>query len=510
MAANLVTLVFVVTQALFVAATDPCSNGTVANCGKAASGPFCSYACTWDASTSQCITANNGRGNYPLPANTSLQALASNTSLGLGNNTNIFFYGDSITYLNAYEPLINEAIQANLQSRGDNRVVKVVNEGVNGGTVKDLVVGYSPWGHLDPSFPITNISFLQTIQGLSPYGVKPDIAAIQIGINDVWQTSRGSNVTEFISVLESQIVQPCLDNGVRPYLVSVTTIGEKADGENEHDAELDSFDKAQMQLATKMNIPFVNARDMYQSYDKLYNCMDLANGILTGDGVHPTDPGGRGAMMLANAHASGILAVLQDKSLPNNPPAAAPKPPPPPPTPPGYRYGGRLFFLNKSYPLNMGGIKGSDAICTAEAGVPSKSLLVDETGCEGNPCRRATITPNRGDGQIDWPLLANRVYRRFDNSTALGWTTDNALLNFPLFWYISDTWMDGGCRNQASGMNSTWNTAIGKTCQSWSSNSSTDHQAIGWTCSTDGGMFSGGGPFACDGGNAWLCVTLDA
>lgn len=87
------------------------------------------------------------------------------------------------------EPLIAAAIQRGEATR--NLSVTVVNQGVNGGTVKDLVVGYSPWGHLDPSFPRTNITFNETLWGGSPNG-RPDIAGVQIGINDVWQVRGGA------------------------------------------------------------------------------------------------------------------------------------------------------------------------------------------------------------------------------------------------------------------------------------------------------------------------------
>ena len=61
--------------------------------------------------------------------------------------------------------------------------VSIINQGENGGTVKDLVSGTSPWGRLDFDWPVHGLNFSGSIHGLSAYG-KPDIAGIMIGIND--------------------------------------------------------------------------------------------------------------------------------------------------------------------------------------------------------------------------------------------------------------------------------------------------------------------------------------
>lgn len=56
------------------------------------------------------------------------------------------------------------------------------------------------------------------------------------------------------------------------------------------------------------------------------------------------------------------------------------------------------------------GLAAADAICAIEAiakGVLTevaevgryKALLVDENGCEGKPCRRASVTAGVGDGE---------------------------------------------------------------------------------------------------------------
>ena len=54
-----------------------------------------------------------------------------------------------------------------------------------------------------------------------------------------------------------------------------------------------------------------------------------------------------------------------------------------------------------------------------------KALLADEEGCDGKPCRRASVTPGVGDGAIDWVIAPNAFYTLLsDNSTLV--TVSNA------------------------------------------------------------------------------------
>ena len=102
---------------------------------------------------------------------------------------------------------------------------------------------------------------------------------------------RGSNVSEFTRVLSDEVLSPAIAAGVRPYLVSVSVIGEKREGTNTKvgpagDKELDAFVVAQRSIAERFNIPFVDVRQDYLDYLAQHNCLDLAAGILTSDGVN--------------------------------------------------------------------------------------------------------------------------------------------------------------------------------------------------------------------------------
>lgn len=68
---------------------------------------------------------------------------------------------------------------------------------------------------------------------------------------------------------------------------------------------------------------------------------------------------------------------------------------------------------------NLGGPSGADQRCIAEFGNSWKALLVGGG-------RRATVTPNRGDGQTDWVVAK---YTHYYNALGeLLWRTDGAAL----------------------------------------------------------------------------------
>lgn len=467
---------------------DSCTPANQNECGQSSSGLYCSYACAWNTTLNQCVATSN----YPLPPNSSLQTLVDPSSpLNSSEWITLSFYGDSITWLGVYESVLSQALS--IGTGTSNLKFRLINQGVDGGTIHDLVVGYSPWGHLNPSLPQSNITFVETLD--QDY---PDIVGIQIGINDVWQNgptcgTRCSNITQFINVLANEIVQPVQQRGIRIYLVSVSTIGERENETNPFDSTLDEFAAGVQSYADSVNVPFINVRQYDLNYISNYNCMNLSSGLLSYDGVHPLVP--RGAVNLANHHAEGILQAIQISPLP------------PRPLPQNAKYGGRIFLTSKTYDLDLQGINGADTICTQEAGgLPAKALLTDENGCQGGtqPCRRATITPFLGDGQINWTLLPNAVYYQWDNVTIAGYTASNSLFSFPFF----DNPMD--CINQASGMNIDWTTQTNGTCGNWEKGSNQGGpplQSIGWSCALDNNLLYGGAKnWACNS-NKLLCVT---
>lgn len=210
----------------------PCLPATKQECG-VGSPPylngthvFCAEACHWNATPyalADGFCETRIPAGYAMPQNQSLQELVG-PQTPLRSNLKISFYGDSITFLNIYERVIADAIAHGAGTKGLVNIT-LIDQGCNGGTVTDLVRGYGPWGHLDPHQPQTNITFEQTVAR-----DKPDIVAVQIGVNDVWQQpKRGENVSVYANVLQNQIVKVAKQLGAAVYLVSISEIGEKTD-----------------------------------------------------------------------------------------------------------------------------------------------------------------------------------------------------------------------------------------------------------------------------------------
>ncbi|MCG9876358.1 MAG: DUF1554 domain-containing protein [Leptospiraceae bacterium] len=105
----------------------------------------------------------------------------------------------------------------------------------------------------------------------------------------------------------------------------------------------------------------------------------------------------------------------------------------------------------------------ADTKCNSDASRPAgpnpyKAMLVDST-------RRASITPNAGDGQLDWVFKPNMSYERPDG-TAIGNSNANSLLQFPLTNSIFTA------AQYHTGLNSDWTTLNLGNCSDWTDGTS--------------------------------------
>jgi len=94
----------------------------------------------------------------------------------------------------------------------------------------------------------------------------------------------------------------------------------------------------------------------------------------------------------------------------------------------------KIFITAAKFDGNaLGGVKGADQLCMQDANYPGtavyKAFLVANTG-NANTSRIASISPNAGDGQIDWVLKANTSYYQVDGTTLVMSTNANAIFDF--------------------------------------------------------------------------------
>ena len=117
---------------------------------------------------------------------------------------------------------------------------------------------------------------------------KPDLVVIYIGVNDVWHKQTyhtGTDLDKFEKFYQALITKIEV-SGAKVILCTPAVIGEKKNGANEMDPELDKFSETVRQLAAKNNVPLVDLRKLFTTYDLENNTGDAAKGVLTVDGVH--------------------------------------------------------------------------------------------------------------------------------------------------------------------------------------------------------------------------------
>ncbi|HUH20157.1 SGNH/GDSL hydrolase family protein [Albibacterium sp.] len=116
---------------------------------------------------------------------------------------------------------------------------------------------------------------------------KPDVVVIYIGINDVWHRLQGTGTDydKFIKFYQA-IITKIENTGSKVILCTPTVIGEKKDGVNPMDENLDKFAGAIRELAEKNKLPLCDLRTLFVNYEKEHNTTDLEKGVLTSDGVH--------------------------------------------------------------------------------------------------------------------------------------------------------------------------------------------------------------------------------
>jgi lysophospholipase L1-like esterase len=181
----------------------------------------------------------------------------------------VIFFGDSITQAgvqgNGYINLLKKAV--------DSSKYQLIGAGVGGNKVYDL--------YLRMEDDVLN--------------KKPDLVFIYVGINDVWHKLGARTGTDYDKYLKfyQALINKIQANGSKVVLCTPSVIGEKKDGNNEVDADLNKYAEGVRELATKNNLPLCDLRKVFTAYEAANNPDDKEKGILTKDKVHLTDIGNK-------------------------------------------------------------------------------------------------------------------------------------------------------------------------------------------------------------------------
>ena len=218
----------------------------------------------------------------------------------------ISFFGDSITWQNQFI----SKIEASLKSgTGSSQLdVKLLNHGINGGGVLQIRDGAEKSAYVDATNKDgRQLPFAEVIAA-----DRSDVAVVFIGINDVWW--RKTSPADFAAALRG-IAAAAKENETALVLATLTVYQEKPDGSNPMDDPCDQFADITRKAAGQLSVTLVDLRNVFVAYLQNHNAelrVDgslhfLETGILTYDGVHPTDMGND---LLAEHLAQGIYKAI--------------------------------------------------------------------------------------------------------------------------------------------------------------------------------------------------------
>lgn len=110
---------------------------------------------------------------------------------------------------------------------------------------------------------------------------KPTIVVIQIGCNDARRLPKET----FQSSLE-ELIGRLQTAGIQVIQCSLTSVGEKHDGTNKDDPNLEAFAQVEREIAAAKKVPLNDLRKAFVDHWKNHNPDNKPSGILTYDGNH--------------------------------------------------------------------------------------------------------------------------------------------------------------------------------------------------------------------------------
>jgi lysophospholipase L1-like esterase len=199
---------------------------------------------------------------------------AADEPVPLKRGDRIVFLGDSITQggggANGYITLIKKALDEKHKDLG----IETINAGISGNKVPDL----------------------QKRVEKDVVAKKPTVVFIYIGINDVWHGEKnpanGTPKDKFEAGLK-EVIGKITDSGAKVIVCTPTVIGEKKDGSNKLDKQLDEYADISRKVAKELKLPLCDLRKAFVDYLKANNNDDKESGVLTGDRVHLNPTGNK-------------------------------------------------------------------------------------------------------------------------------------------------------------------------------------------------------------------------
>ena len=199
-----------------------------------------------------------------------LAVLIIGTAMHVQTKKKIVFFGDSITQMGVNKGGYIDLLKNYVQENGWSKNYELTGAGVGGNKVYDL--------------------YLRMEEDV--IAKKPTHVLIYVGINDVWHKTSGigTHISTYEKFYEAMI-KKLQQKKVKVFLCTPSVIGEKNDGTNPQDADLDAYSAVVRKLASTYNCTLIDLRQAFTAYEKMYNRSNVEKGILTTDKVHLTEKG---------------------------------------------------------------------------------------------------------------------------------------------------------------------------------------------------------------------------
>ncbi len=180
----------------------------------------------------------------------------------------IVFFGDSITQMGVNKGGYINLLQNYAASQGLQH--ELIGVGIGGNKVYDL--------------------YLRLEEDV--LAKKPTHVLVYVGINDVWHKTSGigTDITKY-EAFYTALIKKMQQQKIQLLLCTPTVIGEKKNGANPQDADLDAYSAVIRKLANEYNCSLIDLRKLFQEYENTHNIEDKEQGILTTDRVHLNDKG---------------------------------------------------------------------------------------------------------------------------------------------------------------------------------------------------------------------------
>ena len=192
-------------------------------------------------------------------------------SFNYNKKKKVVFFGDSITQAGIRAGGYIKLMDSLIMQEGMTADYELVGAGVGGDKIYDL--------------------YLRIEEDVIKQN--PDIVVIYVGVNDVWHKASSGTGTDYpkFGKFYEAVVKKLQAAGSKVIVCTPAVIGEKTDNSNQQDGDLNFYSNWLRSFTTKNNIPLVDLRASFISYNLKNNLQNKESGILTTDRVHLTPTG---------------------------------------------------------------------------------------------------------------------------------------------------------------------------------------------------------------------------